>query len=256
MFGIAIIIIVLIAAFVVVGWYAHQRSQQRLRTFIEDELQAESVLVNNGFGDVFNREMQQQSDENLAGNIDSEPLVSLSLAATQQPQPKITKPISTPEVAEKQQEIISQQAHINDGDIRICFTVMARGQGLFLAEKIKTALESVDMHYGEQETYHRYTTNVQKQTLFSVANVIDPSTLNPTTLAATPGLLIFSSLPWPINGLALFDAVLEIAENLAVQLSGTLCDEQHQPINQQGLEKMRGRILSLNLSMQAEESRY
>lgn len=240
-------------AFFVVGWYAHRRSQQELYQFIDEELPTEEV--DNGFSDVFEQQFNQPLTNEIVQDksIDSEPTVSLSSAVAEQQSELMNSTKDETEI-----EIDSEQANIRDWDMVVAFTIMTSEANQFTGKAIKAALESVDMHFGELQTYHRYTVGIQKQSLFSVANILDPGTLSPESLATmtTPGLLIFARLPGPINGLALFDDLLETAEKLAIKLSGTLCDEKREPISQHSLEQMRGRILTLNLTIQAETSQY
>ena len=60
----------------------------------------------------------------------------------------------------------------------------------------------------------------------------------------TPGLLIFARLPGPVNGLALFDDLLDAAQKMTDKLDGTLCDESRQALSQSSIESMRSRILN------------
>jgi cell division protein ZipA len=68
----------------------------------------------------------------------------------------------------------------------------------------------------------------------------------------SPGILVFAKLPSPINGLTLFDHLLETARKLTEKLSGILCDESRQPITEEIIEAMRSRILTHNFSIHSE----
>ena len=104
-------------------------------------------------------------------------------------------------------------------------------------------------------SYHRMTKGAHKQSLLSISNIIDPGTFNPqdTSSMTTPCVVIFAKLPGPVNGLTLFDDVLETAQYLTEQLDGVLCDELRKPVTQNTLETMRSKIFSLNLSLQTEQ---
>lgn len=250
MFEIAILTAVLLVVFILVGWYAHKRSQQKLWSVFDKVLPTEDI--DNGFGQLFSHEMQQEMKGSSESGVDSEPTVSLSSTAVK-PQ---SKTINTP-TPKQALETSSVQSNLG-GDEIITFAVMAQGSGLFLGKKIKVALDKLDMQFGELQIYHCYKKGQAGQTLFSVANILDPGTLNPDAFETmtTPGLLIFAHLSGPVNGLTLFDDLLVAAKKLATQLTGVLCDEKRRPISNTALEKMRGRILDFNLTMQSENSQY
>ncbi|HCC82405.1 MAG TPA: cell division protein ZipA, partial [Methylophaga sp.] len=132
-------------------------------------------------------------------------------------------------------------------------TIMAPESQMFTGRAIKSALEQQEMHFGDMQIYHRYTVNNRRQTLFSVANILDPGTLLPDQLISmkTPGLLMFARLPGPVNGLTVFDSMLDTAQQLTAYLGGILCDEKREPITDKHLEAARNRIFELNLSLQA-----
>ncbi len=293
MLDLLIIIILLVAAFVGAAWYANRSSKQR-RALLDDINNIEPEMAdNNQFGELFEKEMNQQTVDNERFEIDAEPTVSLSRQfATKAPEPQKTSDNSIEPVVEaaiKIDELIDEayepeniaddtvelsqtaESHVpiqeqlptdnqvvNEWDMVIAFTVMAREGALFSGKSIKKVLESLDLHFGDLQVYHRQVPGLRTQSLFSVANILDPGTLNPDSFAMmkTPGLLIFSRLPGPVNGLTLFDDLLDTAEKMADKLDGVLSDESRQPVSQATVEAMRSRILNLNLQLQAENNHY
>jgi cell division protein ZipA len=133
---------------------------------------------------------------------------------------------------------------------------MAESGKAFTGRAVKAALEKHDLHFGDMQIYHKFNAGSRKQTLFSVANILDPGTLLPDKFVSmtTPGLLIFARLPGPVNGLALFDDLLDTAQGLSEQLDGVLCDETRQPVTDEVLESMRGKILNYQMAQQADNS--
>ncbi|MDB2705081.1 cell division protein ZipA [Pseudomonadota bacterium] len=293
MLDLLIIIIVLIAAFVGAAWYANRSSKQR-RALLDEINNIEPKMGDsNQFGELFEKEMNQQTIDNERFDIDAEPTVSLSEDfAAKMPKAQKTSESSTEPVVEaaiKIDELIDEayepeditddtvelsqtaDSHVpiqeqlpidnhivNEWEIVIAFTVMAREGALFSGKSIKMVLESLDLHFGDLQVYHRQVPGLRTQSLFSVANILDPGTLNPNSFAMmkTPGLLIFSRLPGPVNGLTLFDDLLDTAEKMADKLDGVLSDESRQPVNQATIEAMRSRILNLNLHLQTENNHY
>jgi cell division protein ZipA len=104
--------------------------------------------------------------------------------------------------------------------------------------------------------YNKLIANHENQILFSVANMMSPGTLTPDQLATlkTKGLVFFATLPKPINGLTIFDEMLDTAIKTANKLNGELCDDKHQPITDNYLEHIRSKILHFNLTTQMEQS--
>jgi len=143
-------------------------------------------------------------------------------------------------------------------DLVIALTIMAPDNEKFAGRAIKAALESSNLHFGDLQVYHRFTSGARKQSIFSVANILDPGTLLPDkfTSLTTPGLLIFARLPGPVNGLAMFDDLLETAQSLTEKLGGTLSDDAREPISESRLEAMRSRIFNLNFAIHNENHDY
>jgi len=268
-------IIAVIAAFVVVGWYALKRSQLRNSEFLDEmntsmQQHEDSTDTFDSAEDAFNAvleyEMEQQIIDSQIPDIESEPIVNISEQAKQA---VTTEPVATPEQAKtdltvddsEQQQTAQQHSVINavkDWDMVIAFTIMApKGQKLSGLD-LKVALKTLSFQYGDMQIYHRMTLGVHKKPLFSVANIIEPGTFNPQDDATmnTPGILMFAKLPGPVNGLTLFDDLLETAQSLTEKLNGILCDQSKQQVNQNILESMRSRILNMNLTLQVEQSQY
>ncbi|NOQ94392.1 MAG: cell division protein ZipA [Methylophaga sp.] len=278
MLDIAVIIILVIVAFAGVAWYGNRSSQQRTKLLEEiDDIEPE-LGDSDKFGALFDQELQHQSIENDHFEIDAEPKITLSesvksiaTAPAKETQINITldddlddaEQAIEQQAAEPQEDIElddvpEEPAVINGWDMVISFTVMARDDQLFSGKSIKSTLESLDLHFGDLQIFHRTLPGLRKQTLFSVANILDPGTLNPDGFATmrTPGLLVFARLPGPVNGLTLFDDLLDVAQKMTDKLDGTLCDESREVLSQSAIEDMRNRILNLNLQLQAEQSNY
>lgn len=269
------VIIAVIAAFVVVGWYALRRSQQRKSELLDEMIvqskqDEDSTDTFNSAEDAFNavlkHEMDQQIIDSQAPDIESEPIVNLSEQAKRavteppvvvQPSANIDVTIGSSEQkqTEQQHSVINT---INDWDLVIAFTILAAEGQKFSGLDLKAALKNLSFQHGDMQIYHRMTPGIHKKPLFSVANIIEPGTFDPQNDVTlnTPGVLMFAKLPGPINGLALFDDLLETAQSLTDKLNGTLCDQSKQQVNQNILEAMRSRILKMNLTIQAEQSQY
>lgn len=271
MVEIIVLTIVIIVAFIAVGWFSHYRSQQHAKAF-EKELQSGEPEQESDFHQRFDAvfEKQMHATEHEANtSIDAEPQVTLSGTATQpvtdsneKPDPKIH--ISEPEAvtteAEPEVDAASapgqQQASVPDWDMVIALTIMAPDNLLFEGKQVMQVLDNLEMHFGDMHIYHRYSDASRKQVLFSAANILDPGTLIPQQLtgSTTPGLLLFTRLPGPVNGMTLFDELLSTAQTMSTSLGGVLCDDRRQPLSDDALEEMRSRIFNYNLALQQESS--
>jgi cell division protein ZipA len=276
---ITLFIIFLIVVFIAASWYAHYRGQKiRESLLLDDEPyrdEVEEQSIDSGFAAVLDEEIQHQINTQV-DDIENEPEVTLSADAenlTQQTQAKTaqrkepsfeakiddddididitTAQNSTQTEPQFVTEPAKQQAE-NDWDMVIAFTVMAREGHSFSGKTVKAIFERLDLHFGEDQIFHRMMVGPQKQTLFSVANVLDPGTLLPDNFStmSTPGLVVFATLPGPLNGLLLFDEVLDAARQMTDYLNGILCDEKRQPLSPDDIEILRGKILNMNMSMQ------
>lgn len=273
MLEIVIIFIVVVLAFAAVVWYAVHSTRKRKKNSrlvpaarIEPELDSA-----NAFSAVLEQEMTPHT---IATDVtlDAEPTVTVSEQAintqkeNKSPQneidfkanDEIDLNIDLESAPELDLDLASEPEPamntVNDWDMVIAFTIMAIDGHKFSGEDIKFALENAQFKHGEMQIFHRLTT--QNKTLFSVANILDPGTfdIENVTSMATPGILVFAKFPGPINGLALFDELLETSRTLTMKLSGILCDESRQTVTEDIIETMRSRILSLNFSMHSESN--
>ena len=260
MLEIFVITIALFVVFIAVAWFAHLRSQKASQLLDLDGEPTDDSTDENYSGESFDalyaQELKHQQPQH-SRDINSEPTISLSGAA--QTTNTVTETVARAAATEptsQQAEMKFDVAQDQEWEMVISFTIMAMPGEQFSGKAVKGTLETLDMHFGEMQLYHRYTQGLQKQTLFSVANIIDPGTLLPDNLATmfTPGLLIFARLPGPTNGLALFDDLLDTAQKMAATLGGVLSDEKREPVDDTTIEQMRSRILSLNIKLQAESN--
>lgn len=251
MLEIIVLTLVIVVAFIATSWYAHQRSQERARAF-ERELEIDEARDDESFEERFDALFEDKLQE-------SEANAEQTARSTEHPQYEpdlFDEPPPQPETESKPgQAKDSTQA---DWEMVVAFTIMAPEGKAFTGRAVKSALDNHDLHFGDMQIYHKYHADGRKQTLFSVANILDPGTLLPDKFVTmtTPGLLIFTRLPGPVNGLALFDDLLDTAQGMNDQLGGILCDESRQPVSDAVLEAMRSKILNYQMSVQAESNQH
>lgn len=259
---IIILIIVILIAFAAASWYAHHKSQQRANEF-ERELDLhndEDDEFKERFDALFEQELHEKTPSSTSSFSETESseididLFDDPLALTEEDDVVSEPPVQTKEQEKPVKKPKPEPAPAQDWDMVIAFTIMAESGTMFSGKAVKAALETQDLHFGDMQIYHRFTQGSRKQSLFSVANIIDPGTLLPDKFVSmsTPGLLIFARLPAPVNGLALFDDLLDTAKNMTQSLGGILCDETRQAVSEDAVEAMRTKIFEYQMSVQAE----
>lgn len=247
MLEIIVLTLIIIVAFIATSWYAHQRSQERARAF-ERELEVDQSRDDESFQQRFDALFEQESSDDEAAR-------GGRLTDTAEREPDLFD--EPPGSAEPSQAQVSPEEPAQaDWDMVVAFTIMASEGNVFTGRAVKAALDDHDLHFGDMQIYHKQTAGSRKQILFSVANILDPGTLLPDKFVSmtTPGLLIFARLPGPVNGLALFDDLLDTARGISEQLGAVLCDENRQPVSDEMLEASRTKILNYQMSVQAESN--
>jgi len=265
-----VLIIVLLLSFVGLAWYARYKSQQRSKPFEQNDIpNRNSDVISEEFSAILQQEITQPADN--VDELDRDPQISLSTdahALTQsnaetinmaesdkrEKQEGQTVPTdSEPEQLESKQAVKPAQ---DDWDLVLVLSVVAKQHQSFNGLDIKHVFDEFALTYGPMKTYNKTLPNRQNQVLFSVANMVSPGTLDPSELVTlqTKGLVFFTTLPNPINGLTLFDEMLDTATKVADRLDGELCDDQHQTLTDNYLERIRSKILNFNLTLQMEQN--
>jgi len=107
------------------------------------------------------------------------------------------------------------------------------------------AAEEVGLEPGEWNIFHRPDDHAPHQILFSMASLVEPGSFPFGRMEgfSTPGLCLFTQLPGPRDGLAIFSDMLFSAERIAALLDGELQDEKHQLLTRDKIERVREEIL-------------
>lgn len=124
-------------------------------------------------------------------------------------------------------------------DRLIVFYLKAPEGHAFAGPALFEALYTAGLALGTMGIYHD--TNSHEETIFSVANIFEPGTLetNDPENFSTRGLALFMQLPGPADEQDAFERMLGKAEILAERLGGELQDEQHQPLDEAGVARAR-----------------
>ena len=139
----------------------------------------------------------------------------------------------------------------NVDELIISHTVLSNGE-FFTAPQLYTALNKAGLSYGEMNIFH-YPGDDKAETyaLFSVANVIEPGTfdLHDTESMKTPGISLFMRLPTRMAGNKAYEEFIHVAQIIANDLGGELCDETRSQLTQQAIEYKKEQIKKLDFDM-------
>ncbi len=130
-------------------------------------------------------------------------------------------------------------------------------EGNFPGQEILYAISEVGLQFGDMDIYHfPNVEDPQKGPLFSMANLVEPGTFSPSQMEdfVTPGLVLFTLLPGPKDGLSIFSEMLHTAERLATLLDGELQDQSHSDLSKQTIEHMREEIQEFHRKLQLAKS--
>ncbi|MEX1214317.1 cell division protein ZipA [Saccharospirillum sp.] len=120
--------------------------------------------------------------------------------------------------------------------------VMARDKGEIAGDVLLELLLRAGLRFGPLDIFHYR--NPQGQMEFSLANSVQPGTLNPDAMdqMATPGVTLFMQLPLRADMMTSFDHMYEMAVYLSKNLDADLLDEEHSTVTPQRVEHYRERL--------------
>ena len=231
------------AAFVGVAWYARRASEKRAWDLDLDHLEPE-INLDNDFNEYFEHELEQQS----IGDIDSDPAVSLSAAAEK-------KVADIESVASLKNEAAKPQVSIKTGRSTL---------NVVIDDDIDAIEETASQPVSDSAEHSEYLEQEERIQPSPIETEPKPARKDSDDLVIAltimapenERLLIFARLPGPVNGLAMFDDLLETEQSLTEKLGGTLSDDTREPISESRLEAMRSRIFHLNFAIHNENNDY
>ncbi len=123
--------------------------------------------------------------------------------------------------------------------IVILYLKRKEGKKLSGVELLEAALKA-GLVFGEMNIFHRRQEGGE-QSVFSMANITNPGTFDPTAwnLFETPGVTLFLTLPGPISGLDAWDAMLATGQRLAELLNAELLDDSQCLLTRQRIAQIR-----------------
>lgn len=138
-------------------------------------------------------------------------------------------------------ETVASDSVESEPRIVVLYLKAASGQE-FSGNDLFSALEAVDMQLADMGIYHDI--NSRGECVFSIANLFEPGTLDIADRDnfTTRGLACFMQLPGPADEHDAFDRMLSKCEWLADRLYGELQDDQHRPLTDTTLQRLRAQL--------------
>jgi cell division protein ZipA len=109
----------------------------------------------------------------------------------------------------------------------------------FAGQRLVEILVESEMTFGEMDIFHRNGEDGNSQ--FSLASAVEPGTFNMATIEhfSTPGITMFMRVHELSDPLAVLDEMLGVAETIAQELDGEVCDETRSVMTPQTVEHCR-----------------
>lgn len=148
--------------------------------------------------------------------------------------------------AEKKSEALTT----GEGALRtltVALTVLAPAGRNFAGPAIQAAAEELELRLSGHGVFERFFSQAggaEPVPVFSLAHLRKPGAFDPATLAhlTTPGLLLFMTLPGPLEGSEALDLLVVSADHLARDLGGHLGDAKHQRLTNTKLTQLREQV--------------
>jgi cell division protein ZipA len=124
----------------------------------------------------------------------------------------------------------------------VVLNVMAKSRPFDGGDLLELFLRNA-VKFGDMNIFHRIDP-VTKTSQYSVASVTEPGTFDLRSMDDVDykGLCMFMQLPGPSQATKVFTDMLTVAEKLARQLDGEVCDEQFNRLTRQSTEHYRQRV--------------
>ena len=140
-----------------------------------------------------------------------------------------------------------RKLHIEPGiaeepTMTVLLSVMAPPNKTFDGIQILEAAQEANLKLNKRGTLDCFAeTEAGPRRLFRVGHLKEPGifSLQSIDTLKTPGLLLFMSLPGPVETVAGVDLLIAVAGQLAESLGGAVCDERHNKLSAQAMVHLR-----------------
>ncbi|MFG1496664.1 cell division protein ZipA [Saccharospirillum sp. HFRX-1] len=144
--------------------------------------------------------------------------------------------------AEFQSSTSDEQVDDRPVEELVIIHIMAPDGAQLAGSELLELLLRAGLRFGPMDIFHYR--NSKGQLEFSLANCVQPGTLDPDGMAemTTPGVTLFMQLPQRADLLISFDHMVEMGQFLAQHLGADMLDENHSTVTPQRVEHYRERL--------------
>ncbi|MEO0974662.1 MAG: cell division protein ZipA C-terminal FtsZ-binding domain-containing protein [Pseudomonadota bacterium] len=123
--------------------------------------------------------------------------------------------------------------------------LVPRSGGVFEGSTVGEGLQTAGLSRGQFDIYH-YTPPGSGQSVFSVANLVEPGTLRDEDLQgqSLPGLTVFMLLPGPLTGVKALEEMITASRLLANYLDADVQDDTGGSLTRQTEEHLKERVVT------------
>lgn len=172
----------------------------------------------------------------LRNHIEDEIDPALSAKRVRSPSPS-----SLPETLEPSRE--------DDPPEIVMLHIMAKNGKQFVGYELLQAILACGFRFGEMDIFHRHQkANGHGKVLFSLASALEPGTFDMNAMGgyACAGLTLFMQTEKMKDAIAVFDLMLNTAQELADDLNGILMDEKRKPLQPGKITDIRESLRDLS----------
>lgn len=146
----------------------------------------------------------------------------------------------------KQAKTISEPTPLEVQKVLVVHVVARDEEHGFYGADLLDVLLTMGLRHGRFDIFHLF--DAQGRTLFSLANMVNPGTLNPESMndSQYPGVSMFLALPNEGQALQALDSMHQLACHLAEELGAVLRDDQLNVFTGQTLEHYRQTIVDFS----------
>lgn len=143
-------------------------------------------------------------------------------------------------------ELTSDQIAPAGEQLFVPITIIARHGRKFTGENLKYAMEESGFYLDRSGVFYLDVKDQQgfQQKLLGLANIVEPGTFDEERLGTfdSPGLVLYLHLPAPIEARDAFSILIEKGRELAITLSGDLCDETRSILTNQTISHLKEKV--------------
>ena len=133
----------------------------------------------------------------------------------------------------------------------VALRIVARDSGAFAGDELVLSLRRAGMRHGRFGIFHRSAPDDENQIVFSAASLVEPGSFDLTNIKdqEVPGISLFMVLPGPMDSIAAFDLMMDVARNLTLSLNAELLDETGSTLSIQRERYLREEIIQYEHSL-------